>query len=633
MLFFTIFILFSYSSLSANESTINIYTNNTLILKNSQVYFDKNSENNISEMIEVNEKFTPVLNDFLNYGYVFKDTIWIRFTIENNSDKETIKHLIYNNPNTDIVNLHFYKDNKQHIYKGGILNREAFNSELSFNFPIALKAYETQTYYLEVKSITHSLHFDLKIQDYQTYKNSELHHQLILVFFFGALFVIIIYNGVVFINSKNIVYLYYALFIGSLFHHHLSLSGMVAYLLPIDPYIYKIQSYMQTYNMFIALTFMFIFVRKFLNFHLYKKIDFVLKFLYLIIVIIVLLHSKDFYLLQAMVFGVILFILYLEFVGLYLFVKTKEEHAKYFFMIWSISMMGIIGTALYYANILPTLVPYLFEATIFTEALLFSIILANQINNLQKEKLLLSLEVAEQKEQELEKNKIIQEQAKLASMGEMLRNIAHQWRQPLSEINSIAMLIETTFMKKEMNQKNLDSNLEKIENLTSHMSQTIEDFSSYFKSDKEPEEFHLEDAINKSLKLLDSKIKNNNIKIILDLEKNLLITTYLKELVQTLLIILNNAIDALEEHDINNRIVNISTVENEGHYIIIVEDNGNGIEENIIDKIFEPYFTTKSESTGTGIGLYMSKMIIEESMKGTLSVQNTNTGVKFIITL
>ncbi len=408
ILFFTLLSLFIYTNSSADNITIDNATNDINIFKKSKIYFDKDSQKNITEVIDIDKGFTPVLDDFVNYGYVFKDTIWVKFTVENSSDKEISKYLIYNNPNTDIVNLHFYENGIKHIYKGGILNREAFNSELSFNFPIALKAYETQTYYLEVKSITHSLHFDLKIQDYKVYKISELHHQLILVFFFGALFVIIIYNSVVFINSKNIIYLYYALFIGSLFHHHLSLTGMVAYLLPIDPYIYKIQSYMQIYNMFIVLTFMFIFVRKFLNVHLYKKIDFVLKGLYLIIVVISLLHSKDFYLLQAMVFTTIIYVLYLEFIAFYLFIKTKEEHAKYFFMIWSISMMGITWTALYYANIIPSLIPYLFETTIFIEALLFSIVLANQINRLQKEKLLLSIEVAEQKENDLEKNKIIQ---------------------------------------------------------------------------------------------------------------------------------------------------------------------------------------------------------------------------------
>jgi len=218
-------------------------------------------------------------------------------------------------------------------------------------------------------------------------------------------------------------------------------------------------------------------------------------------------------------------------------------------------------------------------------------------------------------------------------MGEMLRNIAHQWRQPLSEINSILMIIETTFMKKEMDQKNLDSNLEKIEDLTNHMSQTIEDFSSYFKDTKEQEEFEIKYAIDKSLKLLDSRIKSHFIKIVSDIEQNLVINTYLKELIQTLLIIFNNAIDALKEQDENNRLINISVVKNEGQHFIMIEDNGSSIEEKNIDKIFEPFFTTKDKTKGTGLGLYMSKMIIEESMNGVLSVENTNAGTKFTIRL
>jgi len=628
-LFFCIF----YTSLFANTISIDNKTNNCNITEQSNILIDKQSKKSITEVVKPGQEFVSVLNNFVNYGYMFEDTVWVKFTLQNSSDDNVKKYLVYNNPNIAVLNFYLYNGLEDNLYKSGIFNRKVFNSELSFKFEVKLKPHEIQTYYLELKPMTHSLNFNLKIQDYETYKNSELHHQIILAIFFGILFVIMIYNTVIFLNSKNLIYIYYSIFIASLLIHHLSVTGMIAYFLPSYPDIFILQSYMTIYYTSAVLISIFIFVRSFLNTHLYKRIDFVVKIFILLIVSVAVISSNEKYLLDIMILIAAMSAIYLEFIGIYLFIKGTERHAKYFFIIWSLSLISMFGSLLFYAGILPTIIPYLFETTVIAEALLFSMILANEINRLQKEKLLLSVEVSEQKEQELEQNKIILEQSKLASMGEMLRNIAHQWRQPLSEINAVAMKIDADFYKNRLDSTTLDSDIKRIENLTHHMSNTIESFTSFFKENKQLDETTLKIIITKALNILEGTLASNNIKVKLEVWDESKIKINISEFMQVVLVILNNAIDALVSNNIKNKIITIRVKNPHDKYILEIEDNAGGVKDENMDKIFEPYFTTKFKSEGIGIGLYMAKLLVEKNKKATLAVSNTKEGAKFIITL
>ncbi len=616
MKFLALFFIFFYLNLSANTIIINEKTKNISILENAHLFIDKDSKKNISE-IKKNKNFTPLLNKFINYGYMFKDTLWIKFSVENHSNKDILKYLVFDSPNIDIINLYFYKDNKKYFSKNGIFNRKSFESELSFSFPLALQAHESITYYLELKPITHSLHFSLKIKDYKTFKNDELHHQLILSIFFGILFVTMIYNAIIFINSKDIIYIYYSFFILTLFIHHLHIRGMIAYFLPSNTEIITMLAYMPIYNLAIVLIAIFLFIKKFLNLQRYKKLHFVLKLFILAIVAILTFHSSENYILNYLTPLALLFALYIEFIGLYLFVKTDEKNAKYFFIIWSISLGGMIGTMLYYVGVLPSAIPYLFEITVIIEVLLFSIVLASQIKDLQKEK--------------LEKNKIILEQSKLASMGEMIQNIAHQWRQPLSEINAVAMKIDADFYKKRLDASTLDGDIQRIENITYHMSNTIESFNSYFKQNKQLNITTLKTVVDKALNIMDGSLKNIEVK--LSIEDNSKININISEFIQVILVILNNAVDALNSNNIENKTITIVIKKSNDKLILEIEDNAGGIKEENLTKIFEPYFTTKFKSDGIGIGLYMAKMLIEDSLKGRLSVLNTQSGTRFKIIL
>ena len=214
-------------------------------------------------------------------------------------------------------------------------------------------------------------------------------------------------------------------------------------------------------------------------------------------------------------------------------------------------------------------------------------------------------------------------QSKLASMGEMIGNIAHQWRQPLSIISTSATGMH---LQKEMGILTDDEFYKYCEIINEHsqfLSQTIDDFRNFIKGDTKPIRFDLKNDTDSFIKLVDVTIKKNNINIILDLEENIHIQGYPNELIQCFMNIFNNAKDALvENNDEDNRYVFISQQVENDNVIIEFKDNAGGIKEDILNKVFEPYFTTKHKSQGTGLGLHMSYNLVTNGMKGTITVKN-----------
>ena len=227
-----------------------------------------------------------------------------------------------------------------------------------------------------------------------------------------------------------------------------------------------------------------------------------------------------------------------------------------------------------------------------------------------------------------EKDKQMLEQARLAQLGEMLGMIAHQWRQPLSAISSANITINMKAQMEQLDPKIIIDLTNKIDEFTQHLSKTIDDFRGFFKNTKEKKETTYKEIVTSTLKIIQSSLKNKNIKLITDLQSDMVFKTYPSELKQVLLNLIKNAEDVLIEQKIENPYIKISTSANK----LYVSDNGGGVPEDIIDKIFDPYFSTK-DLNGTGLGLYMSKTIIEEHCQGKLSVTNDAQGAVFSVEL
>ncbi len=239
-----------------------------------------------------------------------------------------------------------------------------------------------------------------------------------------------------------------------------------------------------------------------------------------------------------------------------------------------------------------------------------------------------------QKEEEnIEKERIIVHQDKLASMGEMIGNIAHQWRQPLTELGSLFIRLEICFEQKLLSHQELKNITTKAEKLISYMSQTIDDFRNFFSSSDAVANFCINDAFDQSFYLISAALKNHYIDVFIEHKDRLFTDGKPSEFSQAVLNILNNAKDILCERQIKNPTIWISIFLRDGKKVIRIKDNGGGIHFDPISKIFEPYITSKHASSGTGIGLYMTRNIIAKHQNGSLIAFNEDDGAVFEIIL
>jgi signal transduction histidine kinase len=214
-------------------------------------------------------------------------------------------------------------------------------------------------------------------------------------------------------------------------------------------------------------------------------------------------------------------------------------------------------------------------------------------------------------------------------MGEMIGNIAHQWRQPLNALAMTLGNIVSAHQFNELTAEYLDKSVENGNRLIQKMSTTINDFRNFFLPDKEAVSFSAREQISHAVALVEAGLTNQNIAVILDAPQDMLLTGFPNEYSQVLLNLLANARDAIRESGVTAGRITIRLYEQNDRGVVSINDNGGGIPGDVIDKIFEPYFSTKE--MGTGIGLYMSKMIIERSMNGTIEAQNCSDGATFVI--
>ncbi len=237
-----------------------------------------------------------------------------------------------------------------------------------------------------------------------------------------------------------------------------------------------------------------------------------------------------------------------------------------------------------------------------------------------------------EKVQELtKKDKLLARQSRQAIMGEMIQMIAHQWRQPL---NTITLQLSDLKLKKmlgeEVSDEELEKIIDKINDTILYLSDTINDFQNFFDPNKKIREISLCQVFDKTLNFIQPRLKSNKIDIRI-IEKDIIVNVYENELIQVMLNILNNAIDAFEECDNKNRYIVLEADVDDENVHIYITDNACGIKDDIIEHIFEPYFSTKGKN-GTGLGLYMSQMIMQKQFNGDIKVESSKEGTTFIIT-
>lgn len=222
-------------------------------------------------------------------------------------------------------------------------------------------------------------------------------------------------------------------------------------------------------------------------------------------------------------------------------------------------------------------------------------------------------------------------QSRQAQMGEMISMIAHQWRQPLASISAISGTLTIDVMMDEYNSNFFQERLQSIGELAQHLSLTIDDFRGFFKEDNKDEISEVKKIVDASIKIIDHTLLSKNINLSVEYIDNLKIKGRLNEIKQVILNLLKNAEDILVDNNIKKAKIWIKVYAEDTNACISVEDNAGGIPEDIIDKVFDPYFSTKKDKEGTGLGLYMSKTIVEEHYNGKLLLKNTQNGASFTI--
>jgi two-component system, NtrC family, C4-dicarboxylate transport sensor histidine kinase DctB len=230
-----------------------------------------------------------------------------------------------------------------------------------------------------------------------------------------------------------------------------------------------------------------------------------------------------------------------------------------------------------------------------------------------------------------QKDKKILEQGKLARIGSMISMIAHQWRQPLSELSGILMELETATRFKKADENHVLTAIAKSDKMIQFMSDTIDDFRNFYKPDKIKEEFLVSASCKNAINIIDATLKNFAIKLNVNIVKDKKIYGYPTEFSQVILNILSNAKDILVEKKIKNPRIDINIDAKGVLSIITIKDNAGGISKENLELIFDPYFSTKDPSKGTGLGLYISKLIVERNMGGELSIYNDEEGAVFKI--
>jgi len=543
---------------------------------------------------------------------------WVKLEVKNSSSKSVTYYLKSENQFTYHIEFFLLKDD--HIVntiEDGVISK---NKEREFNvnhmiFPITLAPNEEAEVFFKIQNYNKiDIDFVLVTKEYliDFYQS----YSMIEGLFFGGMLMIMFYNLFLYYLLKFRAYLYYVFYTFWLTVYFAGLFGFSQRYFAGYTWIF----YVSSGAFFVSMT---LFIQSILNLkEQLPKINRVLNifigyFIIATLINIFILEFEQFA--YAQIFFNLFFMLIPLYIAMVIFVTyylayfKDDSVAKIYSLVWTIvSFFGLL-IPFVYLNIIKTDIPsdYVFQFIMLFEVLCFSFILAYKIKLMQRE----------QSEHQL----LLVEQSKLASMGEMISTIAHQWRQPLSEINGVVLKMDIDYRKEKLTQEKFDNHLNDIEGITSYLSKTIHDFMNLFSHKKELEEFFLLDAIISSKRLVSVFIKEEII-FFNRQDINVKMVGYQSELIQALLIVINNSIDAAREQGVS-AVISIDVKEVNDNVHINIEDNGGGISEKILKDVFNPYFTTKHESQGTGLGLYILKMIIEKSMSGSIQIFNKNSGV------
>lgn len=550
-------------------------------------------------------------------------TYWIKFQIHNNTSNKQELYLLDERRYVFSLKFFLIKDDEiiKRVDDGYIVNENhsEFSSSLRI-FSLTVDGNSSVDVLMKIQNFNQlDTPYRLVTKEYLMEYVEQYH--FLQGMFFAIILIMGIYNFIIYFILKYKLYLYHVVYTVLLLLYQGSYFG----------YFYKLNLNFIPSAMQLAigslgfLIFVIFFFQELLN--LKKHLPILSKLftgsiLFLLIILsfyLGILYIENYYY-SSIIFNIInifipFYVSTILFTLYYLVYKKIDKMIKWYALIWTlIGITGLFLMAMHLNFISTSLnVDYYFQMAMLLESSLFSTILASNIINLQKER--------------IKQEKTLVQQSKFADMGKMITAIAHQWRQPLSEINGVVLNIDIDHRKNRLDTPRIEKYLDNIEGTTAHLSKTIDNFMNFFRHDKDIETFMLSSVLEETINLLLNR-HVEKYSILYCNEDDMEVYSYKSELIQALLIVLNNSMDVLTLQNISNPTIKIKIEDAEKKVCIVIEDNGGGIPLEIKDKVYEPYFTTKHESQGTGLGLYILKILIEKSMQGTIEQINTEDGLK-----
>jgi len=592
-----------------------LFANSDLTIKTS--YYIPNDDLTLSE---IKNKKDFIYSNGENFGIKVK-RCWLKLEIENNTNKTQTRVFKFRTQYIDYITV--YKDgNIEEKY--GDLNKFNKNIPSIGNevFKVDLTALEKKVIYIKLSSHSAIKTF-LNNYSYEQYIDQIFFYKMLFYFSYGILFSMILYNFIIWYMLKMKIYFYYIVYHFIFFIGILTWTGFgfehIWYSYPIlNYYSFGIIANI-IYGLHILFIITFIDTQKDL-----PKITLLLKmFAYLffflslssLFIKITVLYEVLSILSMSLTFGTMV----------YMFVIKKSKLALYAIISNIIIVFGSIFMALSDLGLTngSFWIDYFFVWGTCFEVILMSFALAYQYKILEKEKDL-------EKFKRVQLEDVVISKHKLSTMGEMMTAVVHQWRQPLTQINSVVYSIENDFNNNRLDHMTLDKRLDTIESTTNYLSRTINDFKNFSIYDENKSEFLLKNCIEDMLKILSFTLTTSEIDIDIKYSNdNISICSNKNELTQVFMIILYNAKDAIIENKVKDGKIKIEVEEDNKNITIKISNNGGAIQKDIIDKIFDQYFTTK-QTNNTGLGLYIAKLIINK-LQLKIDLTTNNNWTTFII--
>ncbi|RLA58223.1 MAG: hypothetical protein DRQ78_12415 [Epsilonproteobacteria bacterium] len=611
----TILLLLLFLSSSALGQTLFVGSKNEYnLLQYASLYHDSSQKMTLKEVKK--ESWTDISVEELAFP-VSATAHWLKYNIENNSAISKAYYLGH-----DVSNIHFL--DVYILQKGVVLqqyltgsHRPLGNRALvyhSYLFPLTLKAGEKKEIYIRIKHLYSAISVNMSLKEQTPFLLDDYAKNVWQGIFLGVMIVMFFYNLVLYLMTAYRPYLAYILYLGS-FGTWVSLHmGYGVYLfdfIPVNIFRYFEISIAIWFSVFIIWFITGVLELKKVMPKTYKMFQaiawgFILS--WASIIVFLFLDIDGYYVYPSLLFFSNFLVMNICIVVISAILLRKgNKTALYILLAWIFFVSSMIIFGLSLTNVIPPydwIMPYV-QVTMVIETMMLSLVLGDRYR---------------QQEQ------FLRQQSRLASMGSMIENIAHQWRQPLSEINADLLALEMHL--EEGDKKNIKKRMQILEDKTQLMSETIDDFQNFYAKDKTKELFRLEKVVQKSIDLLEDRIAKYDIEVKVNTKEALELHGVENEYLQVLLAVLNNAIDALKKNEKEERKINIILLKEGKNTLLQITNNAKKIEAKNIVKVFEPYYTTKESKEQNGIGLFMSKKIIEESFYGSIEIENVSEGVR-----